>query len=86
MLKMYLKCFLGSCPQNWVKLLTWAEFCYNTSYHSSIRKTLFEVVYERAHQSLLIYVSRTAKVKSFKYELLERDAVIKEVQERITKA
>lgn len=83
---MYLRCFSSSCPQNWVKWLTWAEFCYNTSYHSSIRKTPFEVVYGRAPLSLLADVPGTVKVVSVEQELLESDAVIKEVNERIKEA
>ncbi|KAL9443804.1 hypothetical protein AB3S75_017059 [Citrus x aurantiifolia] len=80
-----IKAFIRNCD-NWVKWLTWAEFCYNTSYHSSIQKTPFEVVYGRAPLSLLAYVPGTVKVASVEHELMERDAVMKEVKERIKEA
>ena len=45
-LKMYLRCFTSYNPKVWLKWLTWAEYCYYTSWPSTIR-TPFEVVYGR---------------------------------------
>ena len=42
---MYLRCVTGDRPRAWVDWLAWAEYCYNTSYHSALRATPFEVVY-----------------------------------------
>lgn len=36
-LEMYLHCFTSAKPKQWVKWLSWAEFCYNTSWHSTIQ-------------------------------------------------
>lgn len=41
----YLRCFVHSCPHKWKDWLPLAEFWYNTSYHSSLSKTPFEVLY-----------------------------------------
>jgi hypothetical protein len=44
---MYLRYVTGDRPRAWVDWLAWAEYCYNTSYHSALRATPFEVVYGR---------------------------------------
>jgi len=44
---MYLRCVTGDRPRAWVDWLAWAEYCYNTSFHTALRATPFEVVYGR---------------------------------------
>jgi hypothetical protein len=46
-LEMYLHCFTGDKPKDWVKWLSWVEYTYNTSCHTSAGKTPFEVVFGR---------------------------------------
>jgi hypothetical protein len=46
-ISMYLRCVTGDRPRAWVDWLSWVEYCYNTSYHSALHNTLFEVVYGR---------------------------------------
>ncbi|XP_077219595.1 uncharacterized protein LOC143853740 [Tasmannia lanceolata] len=37
-LEMYLRSYVCDCPAQWSKFLPWAEFWYNTSFHSAARK------------------------------------------------
>lgn len=41
----YLRCFIADNPKSWVELLPWAEYSYNTAYHTSIGMSPFQVVY-----------------------------------------
>jgi len=41
----YLRCAVHACPTKWKDWLPLAEFWYNTSYHSSLNRTPFEVLY-----------------------------------------
>uniref|UniRef100_A0A2N9H624 Reverse transcriptase n=1 Tax=Fagus sylvatica TaxID=28930 RepID=A0A2N9H624_FAGSY len=82
-LEMYLRCFTSDKPKQWVRWLCWAEFCYNTSWHSAIKRTPFEVVYGREPPSLLTYVPGTAKVAAVEDELLQRDLVLTDLKENI---
>lgn len=41
----FLRCSVHSCPKQWAKWLPLAAFWYNTSYHSSLGKSPFEVLY-----------------------------------------
>ncbi|KAA8517478.1 hypothetical protein F0562_017771 [Nyssa sinensis] len=85
-MEMYLRCFTSSQPKDWVKWLTWAEYCYNTSWHSAIKKTPFEVVYGRTPPTLLSYIQGTAKVASVEEELLSRDQMVKELRVNLKEA
>jgi hypothetical protein len=35
---MYLRCLAGDRPRSWLQWLPWAEFYYNSAFHSSIRR------------------------------------------------
>jgi hypothetical protein len=41
----YLCCLGGDPPKSWLCWLPWVEFCYNTSYQTTLKETPFEVVY-----------------------------------------
>nr|GEV89038.1 reverse transcriptase [Tanacetum cinerariifolium] len=58
----YLRCFTSHNPRTWLQYLPWAEWCYNTSWHSAIKMTPFEAVYGRSPPSLLDYIVGTSKV------------------------
>jgi hypothetical protein len=41
----YLRCFAHACPAHWVSWMSLAEFWYNTSFHSTLGRSPFEVLY-----------------------------------------
>lgn len=44
-LEIYLRCFVHAMPSKWSSWLYLAEFWFNTSYHSTLLKSPFEVLY-----------------------------------------
>ena len=44
-LETYLRCFAHACPSRWTQWTTLAEFWYNSSHHSSLGRSPFEVLY-----------------------------------------
>lgn len=84
--EMYLRCFTSSRPKEWSKWLAWAEYCYNTSWHSAIKTTPFEVVYGRPPPSLLSYISGMTQVDAIERQLMTRDQVIKELRATLKEA
>lgn len=54
---MYLRCLAGDRPRSWLQWLHWAEYCYNTSYQSSLQVTPFRVAYGRDPPAMVQYVS-----------------------------
>lgn len=51
-LEAYLRCFVHACPTKWVQWLSLAELWYNTSWHSALGKSPFEVLYGRSPRQL----------------------------------
>jgi hypothetical protein len=83
---MYLRCLAGDRTQQWLQWLPWAEYCYNTNFHSSLRLTPFSVVYGREPPSLRAYTQGEARLPVVHQQLMERDEFICQVQERLEQA
>ena len=85
-ISMYLRCITGNHPRAWLDLLPWAEYVYNTAYHSSLRTSPFQVVYGRPPPDLLPYTPSTTTATTIDNLLQERDSFITDVRERLLQA
>jgi hypothetical protein len=83
---MYLRCVTGDRPRSWVEWLSWAEYCYNTSFHTALRATPFEVVYGRPPPPILPYTAGSAKTEAADALLRSRDEMLAEVRQRLLQA
>ncbi|KAE8778879.1 putative polyprotein [Hordeum vulgare] len=83
---MYLRCVTGDRPRAWVDWLAWAEYCYDTSYHSALRTTPFEVVYGRPPPAMLPYEPGTAWSEMAGDLLRTRDDILAEARQRLLQA
>ena len=83
---MYLRCVTSDRPRAWVDWLPWAEYCYNTSFHTTLRTTPFEVVYGRPPPAILSYTAGSAKTDTVDGLLRERDEVLAEIRKRLLQA
>jgi hypothetical protein len=83
---MYLRCVIGDHPRAWVDWFGWAEYCYNTSYHSALRATLFEVVYGRPPPPILPVDPAMARTKAAGELLRTRDEMLAVVRQRLVQA
>ncbi|KAM1132447.1 hypothetical protein FF1_046837 [Malus domestica] len=75
-LETYLRCFVGGQPKKWVQWLSWAEWCFNTSYHTSSKFTPFELVYGYSPPHITPYEPGSTKFASVEQCLVERDKVL----------
>lgn len=85
-LEAYLRCFAGRKPSSWSQWLLWAEYWYNTSYHSSTKSTPFKALYGRGPPKLLRFgdvPTATAEVESM---IQDRDALLHELRENLATA
>ena len=82
----YLRCITGDRPRAWLNLLSWAEFCYNTAYHSTLHTTSFQVVYGRPPPTLLPCQPGSAQTNTVDHMLADRDAFLAGVRTRLLQA
>jgi hypothetical protein len=83
---MYLHCVTGDRPRAWVDWLAWAEYCYNTSYHSTLHASPFEVVYGRPPPPMLPYEPGMARSETAGDLLRTRDEILAEARQRLLQA
>jgi hypothetical protein len=77
----YLRCFVQACPRRWSCWLPLAEFWYNTSSHSALGRTPFEVLYGFPPRHLGLELSAAAPVPELS-EWLVRQHLLR-AQERM---
>ena len=75
-LEIYLRCFVGTQPKNWVDWLAWAEWNYNIAYHLSTKFTPFELVYGYPPPLVISHEIGTAKLEAVENTLRNRDKVL----------
>jgi hypothetical protein len=83
---MYLCCLTGDRPRDWLRWLPWAEYCYNTSFQSSIRTSPFRVVYGHDQPTVRSYSPGDTRLPAVDTQLRDRDEFLAEVQERLDQA
>lgn len=81
-----LRCFINGHPKQWAKWVSWAEFCYNTSPHYSIKMTPFQALYGRPPPHLVRFGSSHTPVHHIEQLLQERDGILDEIQFNLVRA
>nr|KYP55896.1 Retrotransposable element Tf2 [Cajanus cajan] len=85
-LELYLRCFTFDSPREWSKFLPWAEYWYNTTYHTTAGMTPFKAVYGRDPPQLLKYVPHDKDPIVVKEQLLTRDAILQKLKMNLQRA
>lgn len=82
----YLCCFTSDNPRQWKKWLAWAEYWYNTSFHSAAQTTPFCILYWRDPPALVRYSAGTTTVSSVEQQLASRDGMLDELKQHLVRA
>jgi hypothetical protein len=83
---MYLRCFTGDRPRQWLRWLPWAEYTYNTAYQSSLHDTPFRVVYGRDPPTIRSYEPGETCVATVAQEMEERATFLDDIRYRLEQA
>ncbi|KAF2289077.1 hypothetical protein GH714_026410 [Hevea brasiliensis] len=84
-LQTYLRCFISEQPKHWSKWLSWAEYWYNTSYHSAAM-TPFEIVYGRPPPTLTQFLPGETKADAVAQNLSTRDELLRQLSYNLNRA
>ncbi|KAL0554843.1 hypothetical protein IC582_008771 [Cucumis melo] len=79
----YLRCFCGEKPHEWSQWIHWAEYRYNTTYHSSIGITPFQAVYGRLPPPLVYYGDMETPNSTLDQQLKDRDIALGALKEHM---
>ena len=82
----YLRYFIGDKPKQWVKWLPWAEFWYNTSYHTTTNTTPFVAHYHRVSPPLLRFELGSTPFSAVEDQLRDHDLVSEELKQHLLRA
>lgn len=75
-LETYLRCMTAEAPQSWSKWFPLAEWWYNTTYHSAIKCTPFEVIYGQPPPTHLPYLPGESSSAVVDRSMQKREEII----------
>lgn len=85
-LETFLHCFVHAYPKQWLKWLHLAEFLFNTSWHSALSKSPFEVLYGHAPWVLGISPADAHPVSDLHSWLQERELMQALIKQHLHRA
>ena len=83
---MYLRCFTGDRPRQWLRWLSWAGYVYNTTYQFLLQETPFRVVYGCDPPTIRSYEPGETRVAAVARDMEEREAFLTDVRYRLEQA
>jgi len=85
-LEAFLRCFVHSCPRRWLRWVSLAEYWYNTSLHSALGKSPFEVLYGHSPKHFGISDAVVSPVQDVATLMNERETMLRSVHQHLLRA
>lgn len=85
-LETFLRCFVHTCPKQWRHWLDQAEYWYNTTWHSALGRSPFEVLYGYPPRHFGIATSSDAPVTDLKTWLADRELMTEVIRQHLNRA
>ena len=82
----YLRCMSSEEPQDWAKWLPLAKFWYNTTFHTAIQKTPFEILYNQPPPIYRPYLTEASSVEAVDRSLQQKQLMIQLLKEHLARA
>ncbi|KAF3670157.1 putative LRR receptor-like serine/threonine-protein kinase [Capsicum annuum] len=81
----YLRCYIAEVPSQWVAMLPWAEFWYNTSFQTSAGMTHFQALYGCEPPTIARYILGSTTSELVESYLLQRDDILQVLKNNLLK-
>lgn len=85
-LETYLRCMCHEVPHEWFKWLPLAEFWYNSTFHTAIRKTPFEIMYNQPPPIHIPYILGSSLLDTVDRSMQAKEQVIQMLKFNLHKA
>jgi hypothetical protein len=85
-LENFLRCSVSACPKQWSKWLSVAEFWYNTTFHTALGTTPFQVLYGHSPKQLGIINPLHCHSSEIEQWMRERNLLNEVVQHNLSRA
>ncbi|CAH9105349.1 unnamed protein product [Cuscuta europaea] len=85
-LETYLRCLSGKKPRQWVKWLPWAEYWFNTNYHSSLKSTPYQALFGQSPPAIIRGDVSITSVDEVTKMTAERNEMLTELKENLARA
>jgi hypothetical protein len=82
----FLRCFVHACPRKWSQWLSLAEYWYNTSYHSSLDRSPFEVLYGHQPRHFGLQPQDACAVQELETWLKQRELITQVIKQHLGRA
>jgi ribosomal protein L21E len=85
-LETFLRSFVHACPSKWIQWLSLAEYWYNTTFHSSLGRSPFEVLYGRQPRHLGLSLADASVHTDLQTWLSQRELMVNLVRQHLLRA
>ncbi|CAJ2630725.1 unnamed protein product [Trifolium pratense] len=85
-IEQYLRSFVHARPSQWFRFLPWAEFHYNTSFHSAAGMTPYQVIYGKIPPTIPSYIEGSSSVNACDDMLNSREEILALLRRNLAKA
>jgi hypothetical protein len=85
-LETFLRCFVHACPKQWFHWLHLAEFWYNTSWHSALEDSPFQVLYGHSPKLFGVQAADACPVSELKDWLADRELMQQLIKQHLARA